>query len=57
MQAQVLAAFKSDIAAMMRDMIKSSLNEFSQSQSDPEGKEALHEIKNPLEIIESPLGI
>ena len=39
-QAQDLDAFKSDIVAMMRDMIKSSLNNFdSQSRFDPVGKE------------------
>ena len=60
-QAQDLAAFKTDIAAMMRDMIKYSLNELrvvpeatpplpqSQSQSNSKDKEPPLDLENSSE--------
>ena len=56
-QAQDLAAFKSNNAAMMRDMIKLSLREFgvaplSQSQSNPKGKEPSQDL---LQIMRIPI--
>ena len=58
-QAQDLAAFKTDIAAMMRDMIKYSLNELRvvlklppplpQSQSNSKDKEPPLDLENSSE--------